>query len=267
MYYYAGEWRIATSGKCDASGSYSENFPGKTFEDLFWKTWSELNYVYPEEKDVCFAFELMTEYNRIVCRYNKPRIVFHGARDRLTLDEINPETVIRVKKYNWELIKTYPLNNLEQIVEHAKLLEPMQYEGYVLVSGWDTDGRSFARVKVKSPTYVALALLKDNLTPKRLLEIIQSNESEEFLTYFPEFRPQYEEVKKKYLRVIDELASLYEEHKDIQEQKEFANKIKNHPLSGIIFCVRNKKTKSIAEGVRQFRTEYLLEYLGFKIGE
>jgi len=32
-------------------------------------------------------------------------------------------------------------------------------------------------------------------------------------------------------------------------------------LSGILFCVRNKKTTSITEGLRQFRTESILEYI------
>lgn len=261
MYWYKGEWHIATTGRCDASGPYSEAFPDKTFADLFWKTWSELNYIYPKEETVCFAFELMTEHNRIICKYNKPRIVFLGARDLLTLSEISPEVVVSIGKYNWELIQTYSLNTVEQITEAAKTLNPMNYEGYVLVSGWDKDEKSFARIKVKSPTYVALSLLSNGICEKRLLEIVKNNESEEFLVYFPKYKEAYEAVKKKYLQVLKELTSLYEEHKDISDQKEFAGKIKNHPLSGILFCVRNKKTTSITEGLRQFRTESILEYM------
>ena len=267
MYFYAGEWHVATSGKCDASGGYSLDHPDKTFADLFWKTWSELNYQYPDKEEVCFAFELMTQYNRIICKYDKPRIVFLGARDRITLEEINPQLVIKVGGYNWECVKSHTLNTLEEIIEHARTLEPMSHEGYVLVSGWDKDERSFARIKVKSPSYVALAHLKEGMSAKRLLEIIKNNESEEFLSYFPEFRPEYEDVKKKYETILQELSLLYSENKDIPEQKEFANKVKNHPLSGILFCVRNKKVNSIAEGLRQYKTENLLEYMGYKKGE
>ena len=106
--------------------------------------------------------------------------------------------------------------------------------------------------------------LKEGMSAKRLLEIIKNNESEEFLSYFPEFRPEYEDVKKKYETILQELSLLYSENKDIPEQKEFANKIKSHPLSGILFCVRNKKANSIAEGLRQYKTENLLEYMGYK---
>ena len=103
--------------------------------------------------------------------------------------------------------------------------------------------------------------MSNGICEKRLLEIVKNNESEEFLVYFPKYKEAYEAVKKKYLQVLKELTSLYEEHKDISDQKEFAGKIKNHPLSGILFCVRNKKTTSITEGLRQFRTESILEYI------
>ena len=90
----------------------------------------------------------------------------------------------------------------------------MSHEGYVLVSGWDKDERSFARIKVKSPSYVALAHLKEGMSAKRLLEIIKNNESEEFLSYFPEFRPEYEDVEKKYETILQELSLLYSENKN-----------------------------------------------------
>lgn len=261
MYHYAGDWHVATTGLPDASGGYSKDTPDKTVADLFWKTWSELNYKYPEEKDVCFAFELVTEYNRIICKYDKPRIVLLGGRDLLTLEEYLPEKIS--KKYNWEVVKRYPMNTLEDIVSAAKEINPMEREGFVLVGGFASDDLcTHLRVKVKNPAYVALHHLKDGMSNKRLLQILQNNESEEFLSYFPEFTEQYQGLKKKFLKIVKEAEDMYMQYSDCETAKEFALHVAKLPYSGILFGLRNGKISSIKEGFREIRVEHIMNWLG-----
>lgn len=69
--------------------------------DLFWKTWQSENIKFPDtHRHMCFIFELChPEIKRIVkywktnncsqLRYSTPRLVLHGARDLITLKEMD----------------------------------------------------------------------------------------------------------------------------------------------------------------------------------
>lgn len=61
LYWYDNKWHVASSGTPDASGNINES--DKTFADLFWKVWSQLNYIFPTNRDMCYMFELMTGHN------------------------------------------------------------------------------------------------------------------------------------------------------------------------------------------------------------
>jgi len=50
MYYYDGEWHIASSGMPDASGPLKGQ-NGITFADFFWKLWKRQGYSLPKDKD------------------------------------------------------------------------------------------------------------------------------------------------------------------------------------------------------------------------
>jgi hypothetical protein len=97
--------------------------------------------------------------------------------------------------------------SLDQVIEAAKKLDPIRAEGFVIRDC------NFNRVKVrslfvplqltlqvKSPRYVQLSLLsynnRDNLNDLRLLTILQQNEGDEFLTYFPRYTEDYRKVSR-----------------------------------------------------------------------
>jgi hypothetical protein len=75
-------------------------------------------------------------------------------------------------------------------------------------------------VKVKSPLYVQLALLstkdKQGLNAKRILTIIQQNEGEEFLTYFPQWRADYDALMDKYTKVISKVNETFNKLKGLE---------------------------------------------------
>ena len=77
-------------------------------------------------------------------------------------------------------------------------------EGFVVVDN------HWKRVKIKSPAYVAAHYLRNNgvNSKARILEIIERNEQEEFLTYFPEYKHYFEEVEKTYNDYKDKLYKI-----------------------------------------------------------
>src|SRR5690242_4703875 len=104
-------------------------------------------------------------YNRnvIVVRPATESLILHGVRDMKTLRELEPEKI--AEKYGYECVPTYHFTGIDQILTHAKTLNPIKSgtnnnqfsanisEGYVVRD------RNFQRIKVKSPAYVALSHL------------------------------------------------------------------------------------------------------------
>ena len=239
LYRYRGGWHVASSGLPDAAGVAHES--GVNFADLFWRTWATLGYRLPADDagGRCFMFELLTPQNRVIVSHERPRIVLHGVRDLGTMREREPESL--AAEHGWECVAAYPLGCLDDCVEAAKTLSPMRGEGYVVRDA------AFNRVKVKSPQYVTLAHLKDAMTGRRLLEIVRANESDEFLSYFPEFRPAYEAVRRKYDALCDGLEAEFLRLRPIPDQKSFAAEATKARCSSPLFALRAGKAASVRE--------------------
>jgi hypothetical protein len=72
--------------------------------------------------------------------------------------------------------------------------------------------------------------------------LILENETDEYLTYFPEdaylFAPWIEKINK----LERTVKAVWEKTKTIEDQKEFALQVKNLPYSGFLFQMRKKQT-------------------------
>jgi len=112
----------------------------------------------------------------------------------------------------WPCCQIYPFQNLEEIIESSKTLNPIESEGYVICD------KNYNRVKVKAPQYVALAHLQERdstgVNYKKMMQIIRMHEGSEFLTYYPQhdrlhqiIHDIYKSMKKK-LKEIDSAISL-----------------------------------------------------------
>lgn len=105
--------------------------------------------------------------------------------------------------------------------------------------------------------YVTISLLlrgDTDLDYKRMLKILQQNEGEEFLTYYPEMAPLYFEVslrssvpnrfqqKARYENLLAYVEKTYQNFKDITNDKEFALSMKSNcpvHLTGLMWKVWN----------------------------
>ncbi len=234
---YDGKWHVSTSGSPDASGPVHDR-DGITFKDLFWQVWAELGYRLPSQLSLgCYMFELMTPLNRIIVPHQKNRLVLHGARAMDGHVEWEPEPI--AESQGWECVKSYPITSMADAIKACEALNPMESEGYVVRDA------QFNRVKVKSPQYVALSHMKDGFSDRRMLELVRSNESSEFLNYFPEYRGLYEGISSKYTALSNSLEEHYEAIKHIEVQKDFAMAAQKCRCPGALFSVRNGKHPTI----------------------
>lgn len=141
------------------------------------------------EPGYTYMFELTSPYNKIVVPQTETRLNFLGCRNNETLEEIyftdHPLADV------FRTPKVFPLGSLDDCIAAAKELT-LDHEGYVVCDA------AFNRVKVKSPLYVSAHYMRSDdgsLSHRRAAELIKENQMDEFLTYFPEFKEDFDKMR------------------------------------------------------------------------
>lgn len=265
LYYYDNQWHVATSGSPDASGQVGD-WPF-TFKDLFWKTFNEMGLKTPDDPEVCPSFELTSQFNRVVVPHKTAGLTLIGVHLRDELKEIALDDI----QYHFNLyladefvpypvVKSYALSSFDDIVRSFADIDPISQEGYVVVDG------NFNRVKIKHPGYVALHHLKDGFGPRRIVEIIRTSEKSEVLTYFPEWKEQFNDVQSRYDNLVNGLQNLYDEIKDIPVQKDFALAVqaRKPAVPSALYQLRAGKIVSVKQHFADMPIQSLMKALGMK---
>lgn len=196
-----GNLLVSTNGTIDAAkapvaeqlGCKAKNFKELIEEGLrhygldFEKLASMLDF------DKTYMFELTSPFNRVVVQWHETKLTFLGCRDNNTFQE--ESYVEHPLSKVFDTPRVFLLHSLEECIAAAKELGKDE-EGYVVCD------KDFNRVKVKSPLYVSLHTLAGNyvLSYERALDIVRSNEVDEVLSYFPEFKDSLMSVKDEFER-------------------------------------------------------------------
>lgn len=195
VFYYKG-WHVATSGALDAYKT-----PVTGYDLTFGNIWDEAlknnnltfeSLCYDLNPQFCYTFELVSPETRVVINYPKADIYLIGVRNTCTWKEAPIEGTFPAFFHKIKTPKKYSLSNLEDCLKAANQLGSSE-EGFVV------QDKYFRRVKIKSPSYVALHHLRLNgpVTESRILEVIENGECSEFFSYFPEYLPIKESVENK----------------------------------------------------------------------
>ncbi len=270
LYYYDNQWHVATSGTPDADCSVP--FGNMTFKDLFWQTWDELGYEFPMQPSrhlydpvayFCFAFELMTKYNYVVVRHEKPRLVLHGCRNLINdiqnkviySHEVDPTWLGTWNK--WEIVKQFDFGYDDATAALLKM-DGGNQEGFVIVDG------SKNRVKMKCEDYVKKHRLVSSLSQRNMLDLVRTNEGTEFLAYFPEWKDVYDEIKEKYDALTAEVDQDYKKLKGITNQKDYAFRVKKLKVPAALFNIRSGKAESARDYLSKMNIRHLENLLELK---
>lgn len=255
LYWYAGQWHVATTGTPDAGGDV-HGF-GLTFRDYFWSTFdAQTNELPSGDCGVCFYFELTGPHNRIVVPHASASVTLLGARDLRTQRELTAREAASLYLPGVKVVGEYPLGSFDDIAASFASISPLTQEGYVVVD------RHFNRVKVKHPGYVALHHAKDGMTRKAFVEIARSGETSEVVTAFPEFAPLLAEAKARVDALIVEVEADYERLRHIPEQKAFAMSAMKTRCSSALFSVRATKAESVRTFFRDCRIQLVMDLIG-----
>jgi hypothetical protein len=239
LYEHGGVWHVASSGTPRAGGRYGKE--ELLFRDRFWQVFYGAGMVLPPQymSGVGFFFELCAPDNRIVVKYDEPKLVLHGARDRNTEHELSRGTLENIAaELFWPIVKEHPLQSAEEVDEAVKALNPVDYEGFIVVDA------QCNRVKVKSPRYVALHHLRDRTTPSAVIALWKAGEVGELLTYFPEHAPDVLAMTGKLEAAAGAAFDAYLQNRHAPTRKDYAEAVKGQPWQAIAFKLLTNQASS-----------------------
>ena len=250
VWHHKGVWHVSTNKTIDAEGANTNN-EEDTFMNIFQKAWAQTGKQFSElNPDYTYMFELVSPQSRVVIPYAETKIYHIGTRDNMTLQELHADIGI-------EKPKEYSISTIEACVDAAKNLDKY-HEGFVVV-----DSR-WRRIKVKSPLYVAIHHLFNNIvSEKRVMELLLSGEDQEVISYFPEYTDTFQTLREQIDRFIayneQELETV--KNAGYATQKELAEYVTKTICPPCLFFVLKGKSKSVRDFVYNMSATSLIAYL------
>lgn len=212
VWYARGKWHLSTNGTIDAFKAELNGVgPYKNFGELF-ESVLPLSTFTNYNKHRCWTFELVSPYNKVVIDYPETKVYLLSIRNMDSLEELNLDAVELLADANGLVVpERYDLNNE---ADYRKVVEQMP-EGHEGIVVRDAAGQ---RVKIKTLLYLEMHKAKNNgvITLERIVDLIRANDHYEFLSYFPEYQPIFDNVK----RQIDNTEVVLEKvRQDVTEWK------------------------------------------------
>ena len=243
-------WRVSTNNTIDAQSARTNN-NDDTFLDVFQRAWAQTGKEFGElNPEYTYMFELVSPQTRVVVPYQETKLYHTGTRDNNSLQEMDVDIGI-------EKPKEYSLSSIEACVEAAKNLDKY-HEGFIVVdSGW-------RRVKVKSPIYVAIHHILNNISSeKRIIDLILLGEDTEVVAYFPEYADMFGSMRER----IDQFIAYNEQELETvrnagySTQKEVAEYVTKTKCPACLFFVLNGKSKSVKSFVYSMSADKIIANL------
>jgi T4 RnlA family RNA ligase len=263
IYEHNGRWNISTKGT--AYGESDCMGYGITFAELVYQalgidddeTFQDLCHQADLWHGNTYIFELTSVENRVVKRYEGYKLHYLACRVNATgeYDENEKRHALQLGAYE---IKEYCFDTPEECIRTARELKDLD-EGYVVYQ----DGVPIA--KIKSPAYVAVHHIRgEGLNPKRVMQLVLTNEQEEYLQYFPEDRNVIQPYIDAKCKLDLHLVEAYNAIKWIDNQKEYALAAKKYPFQSALFSARAKNlciTVSFNDQRDTYKMDVLKEYM------
>jgi len=257
LWHHNEKWHISSNGEIDARNAHISSALISTarktdLHTLFVEAWSKINKDFNDlDKNYTYMFELTSPHNRIVVRYDDTTIRHIGTRNIQTLQECDMD--IGIAKPREFSFKTF-----DDCIESAKQLG-YDDEGYIVVD------KFFNRVKVKSPLYVALNHISQGVTTNgNIVDIIQKNEQDEFLNYFPEFHEAFNNVingiyifSNKQTEIFSDIRSM-----EFESRKALAETVTKTDCPACIFALIDGKSADARTWLLSRPTAKILELIG-----
>ena len=275
--WWDNKWHVSTSGNIDAykaplsfANGDIQNF-GKLFE---YASKGKIDYK-QLNKRFTYIFELVGLENKVVVPYEVEDIYYLGRRNNNTLLEVpyfkdncagvedckRPKCrVVDISKNPKKIIKELQreVNGFAKDQEH--------FEGYVI-----SDSSLKTRVKMKSSKYLELSSQKGDgvFSARKILLMIKDHKDDDVLSSFPEYKPQFDDIRNKLSNWMIELKNDIDEMKSLkfESRKDLAMWAKEKSFSSILFAAYNTENSDmdwIEKEVYKIKIDNLLMYIGVR---
>ena len=226
VWYARDKWHLSTNSTINAfKAELNGASPYKNFGELFESVLPLSAFTGNRYERVCFTFELVSPYNKVVIDYPETKIYLLTARNMSfpTLMEYDDYGVdVFARELGVARPQRYTLCD-EDAYRQLVADMPEGHEGIVVCDG------NGERVKIKTLLYFEMHRAKNNgvITLERIVNLIRSNDHHEFLSYFPEYQPTFDNVKKQIdntevvvEKVRQDVAEWKRNNRDVYEQDE-----------------------------------------------
>ena len=261
MFYYNGQWNLATNGTINAFEAEVSDTP-YTFGEIFERALKEDIQSFGNkylEKDYTYMFELTSPDTRVVIPY--PDGIYYLARKKTATGEEN--FAPQIFSENIQFPKVYNLNKLYEIIQVVKMMSKDE-EGVVVNDIFSH------RVKVKNPAYLEASKLIGNhrLSDSTIYEdYILTNKSDDLIAVAPEYKKRTERLIEGRRIVITAFHNAWETVKDKNDlpQKDFALLVKDSKYSDFVFKKRKFKDLTAENYFNSIPVKKQLDYINGSI--
>lgn len=241
IFYHKGMWLYRTKSMIMPTGLV--NGLAITWKELIevslgWNSTLKSNLI----EDLSYIFEVVSPFNRIVTRYTEPEAYLLSVRNIDGSYESKKELDSVSSHFLWKRPKLYSFLSWDECENSALSLKDLK-EGYV---GYL---KNQPIVKVKNPAYLAAHYLRgeEAVTPKRIVNLILINETDEYLSIFPEDTMMFQPYIDAYLTFKVNIDRDYKNFTlNSRTRKEFAKLALETCYSTVLFKMYNNTTRSQA---------------------
>lgn len=231
VYYYNNKWRVASKSTPDASGSIFLKENGTdikiSYQEYFWKIWKNKKYDIPLNQKYTYVFEFkFPSETSFLVKTDKVSITLIGIRNIETGIELPIESYSNL--VNWDIVKPEKID-FPTLLEIAFNLNPIESEGFVIRDS------NFNRLKVKSPLYDRIQLLRTYRGDEKMDNAIQSDNYnrlcsiikygyanphlKDFLVYKEHVRQDFNKILKLYDKILNDIFKEVQITKNYEKSK------------------------------------------------
>lgn len=254
-------WHVSTSGNIDAEDAPINTGEYKSYRDIFNLAWDD-NFFDMLSKDCTYMFELVSPFTKLVVPYKETKLYLLAIRNNITLEEFDRSylSIIAEQLFGDKISvpKSYMCKNIEEIQNAVNELtdNDENFEGFVLCD------KNFNRIKLKSAIYTNLFFIRGEgvFSNKKILKLIMDEQDDDVIAYFPEYKEQFDRIRRGLSLFITHLKSLLSDGEKLYklDKKEFAENIKIYKYKDILFKAYGSDYWNLKE---EFQADFLKNYV------
>lgn len=254
-------WHVSTSGNIDAEDAPIDTGEYKSYRDIFNLAWDD-KFFDMLSKDCTYMFELVSPFTKLVVPYKETKLYLLAIRNNITLEEFDRSylSIIAEQLFGDKISvpKSYMCKNIEEIQNAVNELtdNDENFEGFVLCD------KNFNRIKLKSAIYTNLFFIRGEgvFSNKKILKLIMDEQDDDVIAYFPEYKEQFDRIRRGLSLFITHLKSLLSDGKKLYklDKKEFADNIKLYKNKDILFKAYGCDYWNLKE---EFQADFLKNYV------